>query len=136
MTLETHGACGRIWTQRGNRTSHCADCHQTFSTLTSFDDHRSGDWSARACATPIELYERDGLTRDPEGVWWTPEGLANLYRLQVAGEALAAHAPNRAPIRARSAEQAAPVLPEGSAPARPSETRQREAATSSTGIPR
>lgn len=36
--LVTHG-CGRSWRQRGNRTSHCGGCHQTFEGLSLFDAH-------------------------------------------------------------------------------------------------
>lgn len=46
------------------------------------------------------------------------------------------HQPTPTPSAKTGHLAAARVLPEGSAPARPSETRQREAATSSTGIPR
>lgn len=36
--LTTHG-CGKSWRQRGNRTSHCGGCHETFEGLTLFDAH-------------------------------------------------------------------------------------------------
>ena len=71
-----HGRCGKTWTQRGNATSHCAACHETFANLTLFDTHRAGDHTARHCLPPAP-----GLIQDDEGVWWTPEGHANLHRL-------------------------------------------------------
>ena len=36
----THGACGKSWQQRGNRTGHCAACHETFEGLFLFDAHQ------------------------------------------------------------------------------------------------
>lgn len=32
--------CGAWWT--GNERSHCGGCHETFSSLTSFEIHRKG----------------------------------------------------------------------------------------------
>ena len=36
--LTTHG-CGKSWRQRGNRTGHCARCHNTFEGVALFDAH-------------------------------------------------------------------------------------------------
>lgn len=71
--LTKHGWCGKTWTQRGNSTSHCAECHQTFSTLSLFDKHRKDGACHRLTGNQKQ---------DEEGVWWTPQGLANLRRLQ------------------------------------------------------
>lgn len=32
--------CGAKW--GGHRASHCGKCHETFSSLTAFDQHRRG----------------------------------------------------------------------------------------------
>ena len=37
----SHGACGKTWKQRGNRTGHCAKCHETFEGVTLFDWHQT-----------------------------------------------------------------------------------------------
>lgn len=66
--MTTHGACGKSWTQRGERTSHCGGCHETFGALSIFDKHRRDG----RCLPPAE-----GLVQDDEGVWCTTEGLAN-----------------------------------------------------------
>lgn len=73
----SHGACGAVWTQHGEKTSHCGDCHVTYATLTLFDKHRKDG----VCFGPTP-----DLVCDVEGVWWTPEGLENLYRLQEEGK--------------------------------------------------
>ena len=79
----SHGRCGRSWTQHGNRTSHCAACHETYANLSLFDAHRPGAWTGRVCSVP------SGLVQDAEGVWWTLEGLANRDSLVERGRALA-----------------------------------------------
>lgn len=56
----THGACGRSWVQRGNRSGHCAGCHETFYGLRAFDGHRQDG----ACLDP---------TTKPD-VWWQDSG--------------------------------------------------------------
>lgn len=51
-----HGACGKTWKQRGNRTGHCSGCHQTFEGLTLFDAHRvTNDDGTRSCLNPAEM---------------------------------------------------------------------------------
>ena len=52
---------------------HCGRCHETFATLTLFEDHRPG--IGLICKPPA-----DGLVQDKNGVWHTPEGLANNER--------------------------------------------------------
>lgn len=32
--------CGKRWKQRGNKTGHCAKCHETFEGLSLFDAHQ------------------------------------------------------------------------------------------------
>lgn len=112
-----HGACGRTWTQRGERTSHCAGCCETYATLSLFDAHRIGPWSDRRCVIP------DGLVQDDEGVWWTPEGLANNVRQRVAGAEAIRHARSGLRGPARTPENAFRVLREGSGGSEPSESQ-------------
>ncbi|MFJ4808529.1 FDXHR family putative zinc-binding protein [Streptomyces longwoodensis] len=63
-----HG-CGNWWT--GEERSHCGGCHQTFTSLTSFERHRKG----LRCNPPQEV----GLVarQKPYGTLWglpAPEG--------------------------------------------------------------
>jgi hypothetical protein len=66
---------------------HCPRCHQTFGTLTDFDDH-----SVRVSAVPLswscKVPEDMGLVRDSTGTWRTPEGLAARDRKTADLEAL------------------------------------------------
>lgn len=39
--MVSHGACGKMWKQRGNRTGHCAKCHETFEGIALFDWHQT-----------------------------------------------------------------------------------------------
>ena len=57
--------CGKTW--GGYRTEHCTECHQTFSSNTSGDAHRRGEFPrGRYCTT-------EGLVHDPNrDVWKTP----------------------------------------------------------------
>lgn len=77
--LTVHGKCGKTWTQRGNRTSHCGGCCQTFSTLSLFDAHHRIRKGESFC-WGLEGYEDQfrKFVRDQEGVWWTPQGLEYL----------------------------------------------------------
>jgi hypothetical protein len=81
--------CGRV----SKTHCHCARCHQTFATLTSFDGHlvhEQGSAEIIACVPPRVL----ALVQDSQGVWRTPEGLArrdqDAARLASIGEAKAA----------------------------------------------
>ncbi len=54
--------------------SHCARCHQTFSSLTLFDRHQDVDYGrqpAVLCRAPLSAL---GLVRDLGGTWCTPQG--------------------------------------------------------------
>lgn len=69
----SHGKCGKTWKQRGNRTGHCADCHETFEGLSLFDAHRitlpSGE---RGCLSASELEYPKGFSLKLEnGTWRT-----------------------------------------------------------------
>jgi hypothetical protein len=57
----------------------CAACGHQFGSLAQFDAHQAVDYSQRravTCTEPSIL----GLVRDVNGVWQTPEGLANRER--------------------------------------------------------
>lgn len=70
----THGACGKSWIQRGDRTSHCPSCHDTFAALRLFDLHRRNG----TCVPPATIMERgEWLERDAEGVWTSPGSIKN-----------------------------------------------------------
>lgn len=52
----SHGCngCSNRW--GGLNTAHCAACHETFTTVTAFDKHRSGSHAkgTRHCLPPEE----------------------------------------------------------------------------------
>lgn len=52
-----HGCarCTARWT--GHNTSHCGACHETFTSLSAFDKHRTGSHarSTRACEHPVSV---------------------------------------------------------------------------------
>lgn len=59
----TCGGCSNRWT--GNQRAHCAaaGCHRTFSSITSFDRHRSRRGEHGSCLHPesVGLVERGGV---------------------------------------------------------------------------
>jgi len=69
----THPKCGKSWKQHGNRTGHCAKCHETFEGVTAFDAHqRINDDGSVTCLDPrtikvsgVFLALRDGSWRGP-----------------------------------------------------------------------
>lgn len=70
--ITTHGACGKSWVQSGNRTGHCARCHETFSGVRLFDWHQQlqGDGSV-VCLTPDdEKWQQYGLFYDADKMRW------------------------------------------------------------------
>lgn len=71
--MTTHGACGKWWKQRGNRTGHCAKCHETFEGSTLFDWHQLlDDKGSVICRTPAdEKWARKEL-RLVDGAWRGP----------------------------------------------------------------
>lgn len=71
-----HPKCGKSWIQRGNRTGHCAACHETFEGASLFDAHQrvSPDGTgAVTCSDPIEMEFPKGfrLKQGPFGTWST-----------------------------------------------------------------
>lgn len=70
----THGACGKSWKQRGNRTGHCSGCHETFEGEALFDAHRSTfDDGGRGCLDPNEMTFRGSALRLENGSWRGPK---------------------------------------------------------------
>jgi len=54
--LVSCGRCGRSWRQRGNRTGHCARCHETFEGSRLFDAHQRQLQDGRVdCLNPREM---------------------------------------------------------------------------------
>ncbi len=85
--LTTHGACGKSWKQRGNRTGHCSGCHHTFEGITLFDLHRRGG----VCADPRVMVVNDApLTFDPthgDGAWSARNAFAEAMTAKATPEA-------------------------------------------------
>ncbi|WP_443673898.1 FDXHR family putative zinc-binding protein [Leucobacter chromiisoli] len=70
----SHGACGKTWRQRGNRTGHCGACHETFEGETVFDAHRITDKQGnRVCLPPSEVKYAGVLLRLENGTWRGPK---------------------------------------------------------------
>jgi hypothetical protein len=55
--------CGARWW--GERACHCEGCHEVFTGVEAFENHRRGLANGRYCVFPDAL----GLTRDSRG-WW------------------------------------------------------------------
>jgi hypothetical protein len=65
-TTVTHPRCGKSWVQRGNRTGHCAKCHETFEGIAIFDAHqRINDDGSVRCLPPAEV----GTGSKRKGTW-------------------------------------------------------------------
>jgi hypothetical protein len=70
----THGACGKSWVQRGNRTGHCARCHETFEGVGLFDAHWKGAVNHEDdCHKPEDMTYRGQKLRLVDGTWRGPE---------------------------------------------------------------
>jgi hypothetical protein len=67
-----HTKCGKKWHSSGNRTGHCALCHQTWEGVTLFDKHQrvSADGLV-ICLDPatIEFPKGYPLKQDEWGTW-------------------------------------------------------------------
>lgn len=72
--LTYHGACGKGWKQRGNRTGHCAKCHETFEGITLFDWHQviQSNGSVKCRDSSDAKWIEKGL-RLVDGAWRGPE---------------------------------------------------------------
>lgn len=57
--------CGTRW--RGGNVCHCGTCHQTFRSITGFDDHRDHQGDDR-CRDATEIRDR-GYVPDDNGLW-------------------------------------------------------------------
>lgn len=60
--------CGKSWT--GLKMAHCASCHETFSTVTTFDLHRVGYVDSRHCLVMPALRDSVGLWQNEYGTWF------------------------------------------------------------------
>jgi len=77
-TLVSHGACGKSWKQRGNRTGHCGACHETFEGIALFDAHqRQSPDGGVICRNPAQMEAGPKSNRQPlrlvDGTWRGPE---------------------------------------------------------------
>ena len=75
MVKASHGACGKSWNQVGNRTSHCATCHETFASLALFDAHRAGPHGlTRQCQDPRGMVDHGVPLAFDESIpaWYSP----------------------------------------------------------------
>lgn len=63
--------CGAKW--RGPSRAHCGRCHETFGSVSAFDEHRAKGVKGE-CATPakIGMVQREYGEKDPYTVWVTP----------------------------------------------------------------
>lgn len=74
MGVVSHGACGKSWKQRGNRTGHCSNCHETFEGLSLFDWHQTLDDQGRVlCRNPSDAEGVKRGLRLVEGTWRGPK---------------------------------------------------------------
>ena len=75
--------CNNRWT--GLKTAHCTACHETFTTITAFDKHRTGDHAndTRHCIDPSTA----GLinARRPYPCWGWP-GTTNPHNADLSHE--------------------------------------------------
>lgn len=71
--MTTHPKCGKSWRQRGNRTGHCAACHETFEGLALFDAHQLISRDGKpVCRDPRRMTYRGEPLRLVEGTWRGP----------------------------------------------------------------
>lgn len=80
MTTTAPIGCGRCTNRwSGRNTMHCGGCHQTFTGLTAFDQHRTGNHAhgTRTCLQP----QNAGLTRTNRAYpcWGQPNDGKNPY---------------------------------------------------------
>jgi hypothetical protein len=84
----THPKCGKSWTQHGNRTGHCAKCHETFEGITVFDMHQLiGEDGRVTCRDPrtITIGKAKVPLRLVDGSWRGP-GMPNAVKAKYAQE--------------------------------------------------
>lgn len=65
--MNTCRGCPTRWT--GLTTSHCAGCHETFTTVSNFDRHRRGGECVRPSSAGLIASQRGG-----NAVWHQPAG--------------------------------------------------------------
>ena len=66
--------CQTTWIQRGNRTGHCAKCHESFEGVALFDAHLElHDDGSATHLDPAEMTYRKEPLRYVDGSWRGPE---------------------------------------------------------------
>ena len=93
--LTAHGACGKTWKQRGNRTGHCGGCHETFEGIALFDAHqRVGPDGEVTCLDPAVMTTGPKSNRQPlrfvDGTWRGPKMPDSLKAKYAEGKELSA----------------------------------------------
>ena len=83
--------CGTTWT--GLRLAHCAECHRTFSSVSTFDKHRARKQSGSKGEKRVILREYgqcydpadDSMVQNDRGHWAMPNDGA--YDFKPSGDA-------------------------------------------------
>jgi hypothetical protein len=57
--------------------SHCRACGLTFTSIHSFDQHRTGHYPARRCKTEDDL-RAAGMSPNEQGRWRVPREVSDL----------------------------------------------------------
>lgn len=67
------GRCPATWT--GQSRAHCSGCHRTFSSVGTFDAHRSAAGGRGECLDPASVTNRAGeqVLFERDGIWSGPE---------------------------------------------------------------
>jgi hypothetical protein len=81
-----HPVCGRSWMQHGNRSGHCARCHETFEGITLFDAHqRIARDGTVMCLNPARMWFRGARLKLIDGSWRGPGQAAGQFRKAAPG---------------------------------------------------
>lgn len=85
QTLRAHGddtptcqGCSVTW--RGLAPAHCSACHETFSGVSTFDEHRKAGNGRGRCLDPLTILDSTGkrrMVRRADGVWRSPRERVN-----------------------------------------------------------
>lgn len=71
MTIITHGACGKSWSDA--RAAHCGGCHVTFGSRSLFESHRTAYGPHGGCRDPLALRVGGRPPQLVDDVWHGPE---------------------------------------------------------------
>lgn len=88
--------CGAHWPLTAAGVAHCAGCHLTFTSVHSFDQHRTGHVDHRRCLTAAELTAA-GWSANEYDRWRLPappDAAARIARLPELASSGTSHRPN------------------------------------------